>query len=108
MASHGFRWCPYCGKPHDLAQRVCPQTGKPLEAQLHRPTPAGGFPALPAMHPTALTGRVLDGKYRMLGTIGAGGVGTAYEAENVLLRRRLAVKVVTKPGLGEASEELPR
>jgi beta-lactam-binding protein with PASTA domain len=41
-----------------------------------------------------LAGRVLAGRYRLLGSIGAGGGGRVYVADDVRLRRRVAVKVL--------------
>ena len=41
-----------------------------------------------------LAGRVLAGRYRLLGSIGAGASGRVYVADDVRLRRRVAVKVL--------------
>jgi serine/threonine-protein kinase len=46
-----------------------------------------------------LLGRVLDGRYRILSQIGAGGMGTVYCAEQVNIGRQVAVKVLRRhPG----------
>lgn len=47
-----------------------------------------------------LTGRVLAGRYRLRGSIGAGASGRVYEADDVHLGRRVAVKVLHQ-GLSE-------
>lgn len=39
-------------------------------------------------------GQVIDGKYRIVRSIGAGGMGVVYEGENILIRRRVAIKVM--------------
>ena len=41
-----------------------------------------------------LVGRVLAGRYRLLAAIGAGASGRVYVADDVRLRRRVAVKVL--------------
>jgi serine/threonine protein kinase len=40
------------------------------------------------------TGHVIDGKYRLARLIGTGGMGAVYEGENILIRRRVAIKVL--------------
>jgi eukaryotic-like serine/threonine-protein kinase len=40
------------------------------------------------------TGQVIEGKYRITRLIGTGGMGAVYEGENVLIRRRVAIKVL--------------
>ena len=54
-----------------------------------------------------LAGRVLAGRYRLLGSIGAGASGRVYVADDVRLRRRVAVKVL-HGGLAEDSGFLRR
>ncbi len=39
-------------------------------------------------------GQTLDTKYRIVRIIGVGGMGTVYEGENTLIRRRVAIKVL--------------
>lgn len=41
-----------------------------------------------------LVGQVIEGKYRVCGIIGEGGMGTVYEAEHVAIGRRVALKVL--------------
>ncbi|MGZ6885243.1 MAG: PASTA domain-containing protein [Acidimicrobiia bacterium] len=54
-----------------------------------------------------LVGRVLAGRYRLLGAIGSGASGRVYVADDVRLRRRVAVKVL-HPGLAADSGFLRR
>ena len=41
-----------------------------------------------------LVGRVLGGRYRLLAPVGAGASATVYGAEDVSLRRSVAVKIL--------------
>lgn len=54
-----------------------------------------------------LVGRVLADRYRLLSPIGAGGSGRVYIADDVKLKRRVAVKVL-HPGLAEDAGFLRR
>jgi serine/threonine protein kinase len=68
--------CEHCGEEHARTERYCPNTGKPLASRLFGP------------------GTVLEGKYRIERTIGAGGMGAVYEAHHLLLDKRVAVKII--------------
>ena len=46
--------------------------------------------------------QVIDGKYRIVGLIGTGGMGAVYEGENILIRRRVAIKVLNLASSGNA------
>ena len=43
-------------------------------------------------------GQVLDGKYRVLRPVGSGGMADVFEAENLLIRRQVAIKVLNAAG----------
>jgi serine/threonine-protein kinase len=51
-------------------------------------------------------GQVIDGKYRLTRLIGTGGMGAVYEGENILIRRRVAIKVLNAAAAG--SEDIIR
>jgi serine/threonine protein kinase len=46
--------------------------------------------------------QVIDGKYRIVRLIGTGGMGGVYEGENILIRRRVAIKVLNAASAGNA------
>ena len=45
-------------------------------------------------------GQIIDGKYRIVRLIGTGGMGAVYEGENILIRRRVAIKVLNAASAG--------
>jgi serine/threonine-protein kinase len=82
--------CEHCGGAHDDGLRFCPVTGK-LAA------PGRFFPA----------GTVIDGKYRIDGILGTGGMGVVLEATHLLLSKKVAVKLL-HPGAEEDPEMTTR
>jgi serine/threonine protein kinase len=50
----------------------------------------------PELRPDALVGTVLDGAYRLTRPIGQGGMGTVYEAVQLRLDKRVAVKLLAR------------
>ena len=75
--------CPACGLCYDSDATVCGTDGRTLS------------PSLP-VH------RILEGKYKLARRIGRGGMGTVYEAEDLRLDRRVAVKVMMERLFGDA------
>jgi serine/threonine-protein kinase len=52
-----------------------------------------------AQHPNAVS--VLDGKYALLRELGAGGTGTVYEAENLVVGKKVAIKLMNPAAFAE-------
>lgn len=50
--------------------------------------------AIAAREATATAGDEIDGRYRIVKCIGEGGMGTVYLAEHMLIKRRVAVKIL--------------
>jgi serine/threonine-protein kinase len=44
--------------------------------------------------PVVVPGDVVDGRYRIISTLGEGGMGTVFLAEHTLIKRRVAVKIL--------------
>jgi serine/threonine-protein kinase len=85
--------CPTCGTEYGPEHELCPQDG----ARLGAPVP----PADP------LIGQVLADRYRVLRSIGEGGMGRVYLAEHVKMGRKSAVKVMS-PSLAPTPEAISR
>ena len=64
--------CPHCGQPHAEDVLVCPKETKILP----------------------LEGRILDSKFRFTKLLGAGGMGAVWRAQNIRVRKSVAIKLM--------------
>lgn len=55
-----------------------------------------------------MIGSVIDGRYRITGTIGAGGMGSVYEAEHARTGRRVAVKLIKVDEIRSSPQAIAR
>jgi eukaryotic-like serine/threonine-protein kinase len=85
--------CPQCHAEYGPEIEVCPQDGARLDAS----APAGD----------PLIGRLLADRYKVLRTIGEGGMGRVYLAEHVRMGRLSAVKVMS-PALAPTTDAIQR
>ncbi|TAK19227.1 MAG: serine/threonine protein kinase [Myxococcaceae bacterium] len=67
--------CPFCGSDHPDGTFVCPNTNRRLQGLLP-------------------TGTSIEGKYRIEGIIGVGGMGVVYRAEQTKINRLVALKML--------------
>ncbi len=97
---------------HDPAVRICPVCTRTFSAQEGRcPDDGVGLVTLEtgsgAGQMGDLTGQVVDGRYKVEGVIGRGGMGMVYACRHVVVGKRLAMKVL-KPGLERTEDVLAR
>ena len=78
-----MRECPACGDCFDSNVEVCPRDNRETE-------------------PTLPVERTVDGKYRLEKLLGRGGMGAVYEATDLRLSRRVAVKIMIGSLFGDA------
>ena len=91
--------CPHCGGQHADSVALCPAKALPLGARRHvpgsdPPSSSGGHERRRRPVESDLLGMTIGDKYRVLGILGQGGMGTVYEAEHLALGRSVAVKVL--------------
>src|SRR6185503_19010118 len=84
--------CSVCGAEYEADQKFCPNDGSPLRS---------GEPT------EGLVGQIIADRYRVLSTIGEGGMGRVYLAEHVRMGRRCAVKVIS-PALASTADAISR
>ncbi|MFO0617681.1 MAG: serine/threonine-protein kinase [Polyangiaceae bacterium] len=88
--------CPVCSQTFGAADTRCPTDGVALVVlETHAGLAAD------------LTGQVIDGRYRVEGVIGRGGMGLVYAVRHVVVQKRFAMKVL-KPGMERTEDILAR
>lgn len=80
MAKQAKKYCPGCLQDRDADLDACPVCQRQLIV-------------LPGED---LTGKILDGRYRVLGPIGTGGMGQVYRANHEYIDRIVAIKVLRR------------
>ena len=107
--SQSFVRCNHCGAAHEVSVRLCPATGAPIERRGARSVPPdaerrssvppperASIPSMgsaPSMR-EELLGQTIDGKYRVQGVLGYGGMGTVLAAEHIAIGRPVAIKIL--------------
>jgi len=89
--------CPVCSQEFSRENLKCPEDGV-LLVSLHSGT---------GERPEELIGQVVEGRYRIDGIIGKGGMGTVFSCTHVVVGKRAAIKVL-KPGVERSEDVLQR
>jgi serine/threonine protein kinase len=82
--------CPQCSLEYSAGEIFCPIDGARLQP---KPVAGGQGEGRPSDH-DPLVGSTLSGRYRIIRKIGEGGMGIVYEAEHVLIEKRVGLKVL--------------
>ena len=81
--------CPKCRAANAAGARFCGTCGQALAATAPAPGPAAA-----GRQNSAVAGRVIAGRYRLLDQLGQGGMGAVFRAEQLSLKRTIAVKLL--------------
>ncbi len=85
-----MRKCSQCGEMYDGAEMFCPVDG----AKLVRFGSEEDTLDIIDTDEDAYTGKVIQGRYKVLNKIGEGGMGVVYVAEHVEIEKKVALKVL--------------
>src|SRR5262245_59773819 len=105
--SQRFIRCAHCGLPHEGHVTVCPTTGLRIDRPERGPRRRKKSVGTRDESPERLIGWILDGKYRITGLLGQGGMSAIYEAQHLGSDRCVAIKVL-HPGLADDPEAIAR
>jgi serine/threonine protein kinase len=84
--------CPHCGVPIADGSRFCGACGRTISST--QEVSHAGQPSSSTAEAPSLIGREIAGRYRVRAKLGEGGMGAVYKAEQMSLKRTVAVKLL--------------
>ncbi len=97
--------CPHCGAALALGAMACFRCGRMVDADGKGGTTGGG--ALPTELQTLAKAGLLENQWRLIRPIGQGKTGIVWEAQDVALDRRVAIKILHE-SLGSSPSQVNR
>src|SRR5690606_34696900 len=82
--------CPHCNAPNADDARFCGECGRATTGTAPASQPGLG----PPTEQPELVGREIAGRFRLLAKLGEGGMGAVYRAEQISMKRAVAVKLL--------------
>lgn len=104
-----MRSCPQCGNRYEQGQ-FCPRDGALLQTWAPLSQPSGAYVEGRAHAPGVeedLVGQVLADRFRIIRSLGQGGMGQVFEAQHLYIDKRVALKLL-RPEITTSAEAVGR